>query len=282
MILVCHRGALGDFILAWPAISSLRKKFPAHEFAGIGRPEYMELAKSLGLIDFCFNAESAALMPFFSGTAPPPLPSAVSGAVLWLADGAKAAATLGKNASLPVVTIVPFPKDIRKHLAEYNYESVREPFGLEKTDDLAALMPPPQALRTDQKLLLVHPGSGSERKNLPVSFYLTATEELGKRFGLEPSFVLGPAELERGLPEKLRGRHIFSPKTVSELKELLLKAALYIGNDSGPSHLAAAIGIRTIAIYISTDPAIWGTVGKYSTNIRASDQQEALDMLFES
>ena len=49
--LICHRGALGDFILTWPALFCLRKALPHYQFIGIGRTEYMRLAISFGLLD---------------------------------------------------------------------------------------------------------------------------------------------------------------------------------------------------------------------------------------
>jgi ADP-heptose:LPS heptosyltransferase len=49
--LIYHRGALGDFILTWPAINCLRQALPTHCSLGIGRPEYMRLTVSKGLLD---------------------------------------------------------------------------------------------------------------------------------------------------------------------------------------------------------------------------------------
>ena len=39
---------------------------------------------------------------------------------------------------------------------------------------------------------------------------------------------------------------------------LLASAALFIGNDSGPAHMAAALGVRVVVLFGSSDPAIWG------------------------
>ena len=66
-LLICHRGALGDFILTWPALYCLREALPHYQFLGIGRPEYMQLAISYGLLDTYLDNESAGLLDFFCG-----------------------------------------------------------------------------------------------------------------------------------------------------------------------------------------------------------------------
>jgi heptosyltransferase-3 len=60
------------------------------------------------------------------------------------------------------------------------------------------------------------------------------------------------------------------------LADLLSRASLYIGNDSGVSHLAGFLGITTIALYKTTDSKIWGVSGKKVTHISADDEKSAL------
>ena len=67
IFLVAHRGALGDFVLTWPTLALLRWKYSDHQFVGVGRPEYLKLAQEMGLIDIGYDAESAEMMPLFSG-----------------------------------------------------------------------------------------------------------------------------------------------------------------------------------------------------------------------
>ena len=56
--------------------------------------------------------------------------------------------------------------------------------------------------------------------------------------------------------------------TLSQLAEVLKRCDLFIGNDSGPMHLAAAVGTRTIGLYGPTDPERFGPVGSHSQTIR--------------
>ena len=48
---------------------------------------------------------------------------------------------------------------------------------------------------------------------------------------------------------------------LEELAGVLASASLYLGNDSGVTHLAAAVGAPTIAVFGPTDPVIWAPVG---------------------
>jgi ADP-heptose:LPS heptosyltransferase len=65
------------------------------------------------------------------------------------------------------------------------------------------------------------------------------------------------------------------------LAELLLYSSLYIGNDSGVSHLAGFVGTPTIALYKTTDPGIWGVLGKNVAHITAEDEDSALLMILD-
>ena len=51
------------------------------------------------------------------------------------------------------------------------------------------------------------------------------------------------------------------PGTYLELFNELRTASLFVGNDSGPSHLAGIMGLPTIALFGPTDPAVWKPLG---------------------
>ena len=112
------------------------------------------------------------------------------------------------------------------------------------------------------------PGSGSPDKCWPVPRFATVLEWLSRRV---PAVVLwGPAEEARreGLDRFLPPNRL-SPATPVELAEALAGARLYIGNDSGPGHLAAAVGTPTISLFGPTDPSLWRPLGSRSTVIKA-------------
>lgn len=270
--LICHRGALGDFILTWPAVYCLREVLPHYQFLGIGRPEYMRLAISFGLLDTYFDNESACLLDFFCGKRIPEEIGSPHGAILWLTNGHETVAVLRQSALLPVVCIPPFPNE-KIHLAQYYCSVIQSHFTISIPQNLSDCFP---ARLTEGQYALIHPGSGSFKKNYNPHFYRNLAKVLRRSGYHKVGFIFGPVEDEKMNKEDFTGEWIERPNDVDALAGLLSGASLYIGNDSGVSHLAGFLGIPTIALYKTTDPKIWGVLGKKVTHISAVDEKSAL------
>lgn len=97
--------------------------------------------------------------------------------------------------------------------------------------------------------VIAHPYSGSAKKNYP------GFEQLAKEFP-RILWTCGPEEI---WPGALRF------DCLGELARWISGASLFIGNDSGITHLAAALNVRTIALFGPTDPAIWCPPGAHVT-----------------
>jgi heptosyltransferase III len=95
---------------------------------------------------------------------------------------------------------------------------------------------------------VIHPFSGSPRKNWPLERF----RALAQRLGMPIRWCAGP---EEELEDAVRIDNLY------ELACWLATARLYIGNDSGITHLAAAVGIPVVAIFGPTDPAVWAPRG---------------------
>ena len=95
---------------------------------------------------------------------------------------------------------------------------------------------------------VIHPFSGSARKNWPLGRF----RELAGRLAVPVQWCAGP---EEQLDDAVRIADLY------ELACWLARAKIYIGNDSGITHLAAAAGVRVAAIFGSTDPAVWAPRG---------------------
>jgi len=104
----------------------------------------------------------------------------------------------------------------------------------------------PPALSED--FAVIHPFSGSSRKNWPLERY----RELAERLEMPVRWCAGP---EEQLDDAVRIDNLY------ELACWLRTSRLYIGNDSGITHLAAAAGIPVVAIFGPTDPAVWAPRG---------------------
>lgn len=272
--LICHRGALGDFILTWPAVHALREALTGIHCMGIGRPDLMGLAVTLGLVDSFVDAESSRMAGFFAGTCIPEEVGTPLGGVLWLSGGKPTAECLQRTASLPVLLIPPFPV-LPIHVSLHHYRAVRACFPEVPID-----MPCPYFPLGTKKggYAVIHPGSGSPRKNYAPCFYLEVARLLRQRGYPDVWFIKGPAE-EEDLVRELQGERIERPESASALASLLAAASFYCGNDSGVSHLAGVLGIPTIALYNTTDPKVWGVLGRRVRNLQADDADMALRMV---
>jgi ADP-heptose:LPS heptosyltransferase len=86
-----------------------------------------------------------------------------------------------------------------------------------------------------------------------------------KRNRKEVRVLLGEVELERFSAEEIKALEaaatVRRPGTYLELFNELRTASLFVGNDSGPSHLAGIMGLPTIALFGPTDPAVWKPMG---------------------
>ncbi len=113
-------------------------------------------------------------------------------------------------------------------------------------------------------LWVIHPGSGSPHKNWPWERFLETAEILKNLYQVKPVFLLGPVEQEMGLilnGIQGRGWPVIEGLSLPLLAGVLSHCAGYLGNDSGVSHLAAAVGIPTVVLFGPTDPAFWSPQG---------------------
>ena len=114
-------------------------------------------------------------------------------------------------------------------------------------------------------MVVLHPGSGSKRKNYPPEFWLDLIK--GKALGLfhKRILLLGPAEEEQCqfFDKELLGMEVeivISPNK-EKLLSLLKDTCLYIGHDSGITHLTAMLGTQTIALFKNSHPLQWAPLG---------------------
>jgi ADP-heptose:LPS heptosyltransferase len=126
--------------------------------------------------------------------------------------------------------------------------------------------------RLSPRFLAMHPGSGAAGKNWPADRFAALAERLAA--GHPFLLVEGPADADaaapaRAIPGTVHARDL--PPRV--LGAVLAHASLYVGNDSGVSHLAAAWGAPVLALFGPTDPALWAPVGPRVRVLRATDER---------
>jgi len=130
----------------------------------------------------------------------------------------------------------------------------------------------------EKKLIVIHPGSGGRGKCWHLDNFLTIAAELRSK-DYEVLFLLGPAEEERlGRKEMARIQETarcLGSLSLTQVVAILSGADAFVGNDSGVTHLAAAMGLRTFAMFGPTDPALYKPVGRALTVFRDTESNFA-------
>jgi heptosyltransferase III len=151
-------------------------------------------------------------------------------------------AMLSAGISCEFHTALP-PADYNGHAIDFFARQVGAPAGLVPRIAVNPRFPRPT--------IAIHPFSGSSRKNWPLSSFV----ELAAQLPLAGEWTVGPDE---ELPVPLEPARFTD---LLGLAEWLQGARLYIGNDSGITHLAAAVGVKTLALFGETRPETWAPRG---------------------
>jgi ADP-heptose:LPS heptosyltransferase len=120
-------------------------------------------------------------------------------------------------------------------------------------------------------VLVIAPGSGTREKNWPEAFFIEVVEWWRKSIRGVAVLLTGPVEDERGGTERLgRSCLVANGLILSQALALLGRCELYLGNDSGITHLAAASGTRTVALFGPSNVRQWSPRGKRVTIVSRS------------
>ncbi|MBC8164660.1 MAG: glycosyltransferase family 9 protein, partial [Bryobacteraceae bacterium] len=102
-------------------------------------------------------------------------------------------------------------------------------------------------------IAVIHPFASAPEKTWPAQNFLTVAQHLQSRQDLEPVYIAGPGEDLTAFSEF----QTLAGASMSSVKSLLSGAALFLGNDSGPAHLAAAFGVPAIVFFGPSDSVVW-------------------------
>jgi heptosyltransferase-1 len=117
--------------------------------------------------------------------------------------------------------------------------------------------------------VILNPGAGWGAKQWPVERYAEVALALGKEgFRSLINFGPGEEELARALEQSSQGHAFARQFGLRQLKAATWRAALFIGGDTGPLHLAAALNVPVVALFGPTDPARTGPYGTRSIVLR--------------
>ena len=276
--LVFHHGALGDTVLTWPL---LRAVGGATFIAPMGKAKL-----SAQWIDGItpLDGDSAAFSRLFAPDAEHDLDNATldllrsaDRIVSFVSDGYDAWSAnlwcIAENAQIHIVMPKP-PSQLGQHVFQYHRAQLAD-----QHLSLEITIPPTHSVADGP--VVIHPGSGALSKCWHTDRFAELIEHL-ESTGRRVILLLGEAERYRW-PDKLierwrRQYDLREPDSLIELADVITSASLYIGNDSGPTHLAAQLGLPTIALYGPTDPAVWAPIGP-AVHILAPDACQPMTWL---
>lgn len=277
--LLIHGGALGDFVLSLRVVASLRKS-GVRRVTLLGRSEFAGLAKQGGVDEF-IDLHTGGCHALFSPEAAWASPLTERFARFDLVIDMLS----GRDSPLPgnllsmgisrVLSIDPRPRPgWEGHISDQWLDDLHTG-GLDRNVGPPQLILDSSSVETAKRHLqesikdrssvaVIHPGSGSRDKCWPVERFVRLIDELrSQHWGVV--VLLGPVELERfdsTVLARLRAAALtMENRTLDEVAGLMAAANLFIGNDSGVSHLAAAVGTPTIAIFGPTDARRWRPLG---------------------
>jgi len=100
---------------------------------------------------------------------------------------------------------------------------------------------------------VIHPVAAEPAKTWPAERFAAVAARLQQSFDLQPVFVGGPGDDLSAFREW----RTVAGAPLDEIKSLIAGAGLFVGNDSGPAHMAAAFGIPVVVIFGASDPVVW-------------------------
>jgi len=270
-LLIIHQGALGDVITIFPSILKLKKKFrPIHLLC---QNQIGKLARKLDLVQKCYPLESAIFASLYFGSGNGKIKEILSAydEVILFSYSTPLEHRIDGIIKKKVHRISPRPaanhrvhvaEHILKHLIHCGLLEESKPGG--KGIKSLFVHGENEAGRSGSERILIHPGAGSRDKLWPLSNFMKV-EKIIRSDGMEPEFILGPADFFLKAELIAKGKHQRQVHTLFDLTALLalLKGAGgFIGNDAGISHLAAFLDVPTVAVFGPSDPQRWGPVGE--------------------
>ena len=276
---VIFPGALGDFICFLPALRVLAERAPLNllaqsRFADIA-PENVTVwsleRPEIGKLFAGGSLEDESAKSFFG---------AYDAVYSWLGSRSEGFAARLQALAGSRARLFPFrPATPQGHQADYYLRCLNRG-EVSPGQPMIALRREAIVWRKDfwtrhgldqRPVLAIAPGSGAREKNWPEDFFRSVVEWWGEAMGGVVILLVGPVEKERGGIERLRCSCLVAGDLrLSEAAALLSRCAVYLGNDSGMSHLAAAVGVRTVALFGPSDARQWAPRGANVTVMRQS------------
>ena len=288
-IMMIHPGGLGDGLLAVPAMIRLRTRFPNHRLLLCAEDQLAKLLLACRIIDAGTSVQGRACADLFTGadSATDHVQGWLEGcdlAIGWMQDlDGRLRETLKAAGVQEVIVKSPFSTTIQAtHQRDRFLEAINETPSDDEGDVLLTVTEPllhlgRACLETagfviGQPLVVIHPGSGSVHKCVAPETLASVVVAL-QVSGATPVVLEGPADREP--VERLLQLCVNPPTVLRDLDILtvagvLAQARLFVGQDSGVTHMAGLMGVCSIVLFGPTDPDRWAPRGTHVTVVQGA------------
>ena len=288
-IVMIRPGGLGDGLLAVPAMVRLRTRFPNHRLVLCADDQVAKLLLACRIIDAWTSVQGRTCADLFAGA------DSVTGQVqTWLEDcdlaigwtqdlDGKLNETLKSAGVREVIVRSPFSTAIRAtHQRDRFLEAINEAPPDNEGDVLLTVTEPllhlgracleAAGLAIGQTLVVIHRGTGSPHKCIALKTLASVVIAL-QISGATPVVLEGPADrepVERLLKSCVNPPIVLKGLDLLTVAGVLAQARLFVGQDSGVTHMAGLMGVRTVALFGPTDPARWAPRGAHLTVVQGA------------
>jgi len=277
-LLVLHQGAIGDFILAIPAIWTAYLALKPEELHLAGHPSSTEVLKGVFWVKKIWDVN---LYPF-STLWFEPVKDLDFQMALVFSKASEWQNALKSSGVKEIWMLPPFPEE-RIPLFHHHLKNLKS-YGIYLKTGYMGLFfkeeEKEEALRFLEKkgikrpFFVVHPGAGSPKKIWPPERMAHLSNWLYDRFGYFPLVIKGPAD-QKACDEFLKYINVpyllIENPPLRKLGALLKFASFFLGNDSGIAHLAAFSACQTFVLFGSTDPVVFMPYGPYVKCIKGKE-----------
>lgn len=286
-ILVIRGGAIGDFILTLPALKALRSAQPKAHIEILGYKHIAVLAENRFYAQAVHSIEYGQLARFFARNAelPAELADYFAGfdlIISYLYDPDRIFETNLRRCG--VENLIFGPAQIIENAGHAARQLARpiEELGINVIDLTERVFPSVEdrefarefIASAPQPIIAIHPGSGSHEKNWPLENWIGLFSPSNRFANLERLLVIAgeadeaqTAQLER---EWKNRRTRFARSLPLPRLAAVLERSIFIGHDSGISHLAAAAAANCILLFGPTDPDVWAPQNENARVLRPS------------
>lgn len=296
-ILIIKPSSLGDIVLALPALAALRRSFPDARISWLVRPEFTALLRNHPHLDDIIAFDRKLLgKAWFNPRACSALIHLVrrlrtgrfdvvfdfqglfrTASLAWLSGCRRRFGSAEAREFAHVFYTQKVSQDlVSAHLVDYYMKIIRAAGAGDSSVDFVLSLEP-EAMRSVARMLARHnvlhngyavfvPGSAHEDKCWPVERFAELAEKVAAKFGL--SIVATGVQSEAQVVERLSSlanvpvMNLAGQTSLDELMVLLKEARLVVSNDTGPGHIAAAMGVPLVLIFGRSNPIRVGPYGR--------------------